>query len=318
MTQPHLATRPAGRVPRVLVVAAVVSALTALLGVTLARVALQARGTLSGPVPGAPADALVGLVAGAGSGLCLWLGAGFLLSLGAALPGQLGSGARWVSRRVTPQLVRRLAVTALGGAIVASGAVPARAATPTGPLRTVTLTAWSASDTGPDAPTSGSVPAAPAGLSPDLLPPVTVASPRPTDPSSAADPWAAPAARPAASGTAGQRTAVPPTPSSVTSTGTAVPGLGALGPRPPRAAAAAGRDAPGPGTSAGSVTVTTGDTLWDLAATALGPGADAGAISREWPRWFTANRAVIGADPDHLEPGQSLVAPRWTSDAEGR
>lgn len=150
--------------------AALVSGVTGVLGVALARVTLQAWGALAGPGPGAPADALVALVAGLGCALCVWLGAGFLVSLGAALPGQLGSCARRMSQSVSPQLVRRVAATVLGGTIVVSGAVPALAATPAGPLRSLAPTAWSATDAGPDALTPGSVPAAAAGLSPDLLP----------------------------------------------------------------------------------------------------------------------------------------------------
>ena len=29
----------------------------------------------------------------------------------------------------------------------------------------------------------------------------------------------------------------------------------------------------------------------------------------EWPRWWAANRDVVGDDPDLLRPGQRLVAP---------
>jgi hypothetical protein len=57
-----------------------------------------------------------------------------------------------------------------------------------------------------------------------------------------------------------------------------------------------------------TVTVRPGDTLWELAAAEL-PGADARAVARAWPSWWTANRAVIGDDPDLLHPGQQLVRP---------
>jgi hypothetical protein len=42
--------------------------------------------------------------------------------------------------------------------------------------------------------------------------------------------------------------------------------------------------------------VAPGDTLWGIA------GAD-------WPRWYAANRAVVGPDPDLIRPGQRLVPP---------
>ncbi|MDP9417382.1 MAG: hypothetical protein M3P48_06025 [Actinomycetota bacterium] len=61
--------------------------------------------------------------------------------------------------------------------------------------------------------------------------------------------------------------------------------------------------------AAEEVVVRRGDTLWDIAARGLGPGATAEDIAREWPRWYAANAAVIGADPDLLLPGQLLRPP---------
>jgi hypothetical protein len=58
------------------------------------------------------------------------------------------------------------------------------------------------------------------------------------------------------------------------------------------------------------VVVRRSDTLWSIAARHLGEAAGAAEIAHEWPRWFAANRAVIGADPDRLVPGQRLVPPR--------
>ncbi|MFB7800723.1 LysM peptidoglycan-binding domain-containing protein [Isoptericola sp. NPDC056134] len=52
-----------------------------------------------------------------------------------------------------------------------------------------------------------------------------------------------------------------------------------------------------------------GDTLWDIAAQALGGSPTDAEILREVTRWHTENRHVIGADPDHLLPGQILRAP---------
>lgn len=57
------------------------------------------------------------------------------------------------------------------------------------------------------------------------------------------------------------------------------------------------------------VVVRHGDSLWRIAARALGPGATDAQIAVEWPRWYAANRAVIGPDPDLLFPGQRLVPP---------
>jgi hypothetical protein len=57
------------------------------------------------------------------------------------------------------------------------------------------------------------------------------------------------------------------------------------------------------------VTVRTGDSLWSLAATRLGPLASDADIAREWPRLYQANRAVIGESPHLLRPGQILRLP---------
>lgn len=66
--------------------------------------------------------------------------------------------------------------------------------------------------------------------------------------------------------------------------------------------------APGPSPSA--VTVLAGDTLWDIAAHHLGPGASDVEIALQWPRWYEANRTLIGQSPDVLLPGQ-ILQPPW-------
>ncbi len=57
------------------------------------------------------------------------------------------------------------------------------------------------------------------------------------------------------------------------------------------------------------VVVTRGDTLWSIAATHLGPGATSAQIAAHWPRWYEANRLVIGPDPDLILPGHILQPP---------
>ena len=57
------------------------------------------------------------------------------------------------------------------------------------------------------------------------------------------------------------------------------------------------------------LTVRRGDTLWSIAAAHLGPGASDAEVAAEWPRWYEANRPVIGDDPDDIVPGQRLQAP---------
>ncbi|HEU5008686.1 MAG TPA: hypothetical protein VFT67_17065 [Jatrophihabitantaceae bacterium] len=72
----------------------------------------------------------------------------------------------------------------------------------------------------------------------------------------------------------------------------------------------------GPGRGAGTpnVTVRPGDSLWRIAAAHLGRAPTAARVAGAWPRWFAANRAVIGADPDLLVPGEVLHAPHSSED----
>ena len=62
----------------------------------------------------------------------------------------------------------------------------------------------------------------------------------------------------------------------------------------------------------GEVVVHRGDCLWDIVAAHLGPSATDDDIVREWPRWYAANRDVIGDDPDRITPGLVLHTPTQT------
>jgi nucleoid-associated protein YgaU len=80
----------------------------------------------------------------------------------------------------------------------------------------------------------------------------------------------------------------------------------------PASNAPASGDAPqtdGTQPDAAHVTVQAGDSLWRIAATHLGADATSAQIAEAWPRWYAANRAVIGADPALIRPGQVLSAP---------
>jgi hypothetical protein len=57
------------------------------------------------------------------------------------------------------------------------------------------------------------------------------------------------------------------------------------------------------------VSVHSGDSLWLIAERGLGHRASDAEIAQEWPRWYAANRAVIGNDPDLIQPGQQLRPP---------
>lgn len=60
----------------------------------------------------------------------------------------------------------------------------------------------------------------------------------------------------------------------------------------------------------GGVVVCPGDSLWSIAARVAGPGVSDAEVAREWPRWYRANRSVIGPDPDLLHIGTVLTPPR--------
>ena len=57
------------------------------------------------------------------------------------------------------------------------------------------------------------------------------------------------------------------------------------------------------------VVVRPGDSLWAVAAHHLPAGATDAQIARAWPQWWSANRDAVGADPDLIHPGLSLIAP---------
>ncbi|MFL4475171.1 LysM peptidoglycan-binding domain-containing protein [Paeniglutamicibacter sp. MACA_103] len=61
--------------------------------------------------------------------------------------------------------------------------------------------------------------------------------------------------------------------------------------------------------TADEVVVGPGDSLWAIAARNLPAGASAEDISNAWPRWYAANRKLIGPDPNRLDVGMVLRAP---------
>lgn len=57
------------------------------------------------------------------------------------------------------------------------------------------------------------------------------------------------------------------------------------------------------------VVVKDGDSLWSIAESRLGPFATDLDVALTWPKWYAANRAIIGNDPGVLLPGQVLQPP---------
>jgi len=96
-------------------------------------------------------------------------------------------------------------------------------------------------------------------------------------------------------------TSAPAWPTAATPAAPTTPARPATAPPPPTH--------PPAGRHGDAVTVRRGDSLWTIARARLGPAATPARVAREWPRWFAANRSVIGADPDLLRPGQVLRAP---------
>lgn len=78
----------------------------------------------------------------------------------------------------------------------------------------------------------------------------------------------------------------------------------------PQAAPSAGpRNPAGEGAA---ITVRPGDCLWQIAAAALastGAAPSTAEIAAAWPRWYAANKSVIGDDPGLIHPGQRLSPP---------
>lgn len=117
-------------------------------------------------------------------------------------------------------------------------------------------------------------------------------SPRPDTPSAAAE---------------NRGTVAPSSARGTAATVAAVSGTGAAADTPtarPHAAAGSEVDR---GTT--RYVVERGDSLWSITKAHLGEGATDAEIAAEWPRWHTTNRAVIGADPHLIHPGQALLAP---------
>jgi resuscitation-promoting factor RpfA len=77
----------------------------------------------------------------------------------------------------------------------------------------------------------------------------------------------------------------------------------------PAAATAPPAPPPASAPTSGLVTVAPGDSLWRIAADHLVVGATDAQIAAAWPRWYDANRDVIGDDPHRIRPGQVLSPP---------
>lgn len=223
-----------------------------------------------------PADALLTVVAAAAFILGSWLLLGILLDVLAQAPGALGQLAACLSARITPRLARQVVAGILGLGATTVLLPPASVAGPGGQVLTSTT----------DSPTAR---------------PFAEAQALPTSTAGRTPAWTALDSAPAMQTIPAQ-----------TIPGQTIPEPGWVAPAP------VVRPLPDPGMLSGpswapvpdgEVVVLRGDSLWTIAARHLGPEATDAEIAVAWPRWYAANRAVIGSDADRLLPGQILQAP---------
>lgn len=220
----------------------------------------------------------------------LWLAIGLLATLATAMTGRRHGLLNAVSRRFTPELLRRLVLASTGASLALSPivmAVPASAAhiittMPVGPVRTL------------------------AGLTEDSSGPPHIEWPVDTDGADQSAPGRALSQTdPARDGlsaseltgsepAAGRATKPKPVPPSVVHAPLQTTPAPPLDPKPQ---------------AAGSVLVRPGDSLWRITGERLGPLATDHKIAVAWPYWYRANRQLIGGDPSLLRPGERLTMP---------
>ena len=230
-------------------------------------------------------------VTAAGALVASWLAVSALIT--ATCIGARLAGARWragerLVQRWAPAIVRKALVVAVGASVGLGLASGASAAAPSRARRTPWRWTTSAGWRPPRAPRPRSVPPSGPRPLPPQPPPASVA------PSAGMPASVAPPPTPAA---------VAPSPSGLPTS--SVDQVADAASVPP-----VGQSAPST-----SVVVAPGDSLWAIAARHLPPGATDAEIAAAWPRWYEANAATIGADPDVIRPGQVLVVPTTVAGA---
>lgn len=254
----------------------------------------------------APEEALVRLMTALGLVLAARLVAGLLLALAARLPGRTGVRAARLSIYVTPPLARRfmhviisVGLSSWTGAALAAPAMAATTPTATVVPTPVLAPPEAALQTWPDLGRPGM------DLPTAVTPPMTNSAGRRSWPDlgrPGTDVPTSPAPKPT-----GSRKPADTRKSQPTSRSADHPDAPA--PAGPNSASRSATTSP----RAADVVVAPGDCLWTLAqrdldirtSTAPSP-ADVAAATE---KWWRANRAVIGANPDRLVPGQQLSPP---------
>ncbi|NNM46319.1 LysM peptidoglycan-binding domain-containing protein [Knoellia koreensis] len=274
------------------------TALAALVATGLAILALGALtrslwDRVAAPGPSSLDEVVAALAAATALALAVWLGLGLVIGVLGHLPGRVGALARAASGRWTPVVTQRLAAV-LVGAVVGAVAAPASAVGDS-VVPAPGFSASAAASSTPSATATTAMPLPPAG------PGFTSTAPT-SAPTSAAT--TGPTSEPTSEPTPAATSPVAPT------SDIAPPGWTPTRPlvRPqPSPELVTGRVADG--AEEGSVVVRRGDSLWAIAARHLDAGASDAEIARAWPRWYAANRDVIGDDPHLLHPGMVLQVP---------
>lgn len=245
---------------------------------------------LRSPAPASAADLLVVTCAALGLVVLLWLVVAILSSAASMLPGRAGRRATDVAGALAPAALRRVVAAVLGVGLstgLAAGGALADGVGLSGPGVTATATATPTGTPTASTSTTSSGPTLTAARpgSAHLPPPSggAIGGVVGADARGAAEPATA-------------ATSVVPDPALAPTRP-----LHALGPlsRPTRPAS----------TPHQVVVVAAGDSLWAIAARHLGAGATEAQIAAEWPRWYAANRHLIGDNPDLIQIGLHLQAP---------
>ena len=256
-------------------------------GVLLVVWALTDEARSAGPA--APEAALTLAAAATCLALVSWLCVSLSLALLECLPGRAGRAAGRLAERVTPAAARRWVAFLLGLSLGAPLTPGSAVASPEPALGTSPSIR---SRIGPGRP-DGTVPG------PQWSP-----SPRRQSPSPSSFSWRV---TPPPAGTAPPNGSPPGDGGGNRGPGW-TPSRPTIRPIPTPDLLTSIRDEPTPDRE-GVVVVRRGDTLWDIAARYLGRDTTDSAVAAEWPRWFDANRDVIGDDPDLILPGQRLRPP---------
>lgn len=232
-------------------------------------------------------DGLLVAVSGAVAWLCLsWFGLVVSLQLLALGSGAIAGASRRAARRLTPRFMLCGARWLVGVTLLA------------GPLNSGMASAVPVG-VGSASPTPATVLSLERPALPNLDRPVALPSPAPPAPAASSP------ARPAAPTSSATR----PTRPTLTRPAASAPILTGT---PHRETPGARVDSPQVDSAYvdSAYVVRRGDNLWDIAARHLGPNATTAEIARAWPRWYAANRAAIGANPQLIHPGLVLHAPR--------